>query len=109
MFDISPEKLLVLIVVGLIVLGPDRLPSLARDAARLLRTLRDLSRTTRQQLTDELGPELSALDLGALNPRTALDRLLADDPSDTEPLDPKMSAPLPSSLDLEPPIDPEAT
>ena len=77
MFNVGPMELLVLAIVGLIVLGPDKLPGLARDAARMLRTLRDLATGARQQLRDELGPEFADVDLRNLNPRTAL-RILTE-------------------------------
>lgn len=72
MFNIGPFELMVLAIVGLIVLGPDKLPELARDAARLLRSLRDMATGARAQLRDELGPEFSDLDLRNLNPKTAI-------------------------------------
>ena len=75
----GPMEFLVLAVVGLIVLGPDRLPGLARDAARMIKTLRDLSTGARTQLREELGPEFADLDLRSLNPRTALQRMLLGD------------------------------
>src|ERR1700709_340387 len=91
MFNIGPLELVVLAVVGLIVLGPDRLPGLARDAARMIRTLRDLATGARQQLRDELGPEFADVDLRTLNPRTALQRaVLGDDfAADLRKLDPR--------------------
>ncbi len=61
MFDIGPMDLMVLAVVGILVFGPDRLPGIARDAVRMIRTLRQLLLGTRSQLRDELGPELAAL------------------------------------------------
>lgn len=82
MFNIGPMELGVLALVGLIVLGPERLPGLARDAARMLKSLRDMATGARTQLRDELGPELANLDLDALkelralNPRTAISRAL---------------------------------
>jgi sec-independent protein translocase protein TatB len=87
MFNIGPMELLVLAIVGLIVLGPDKLPNLARDAAKMLRTLRDLATGARQQLRDELGPEFADVDLRSLNPRTALRDMVFgdDDPSDYHP------------------------
>jgi sec-independent protein translocase protein TatB len=79
-FNVGPMELLVLAIVGLIVLGPDRLPDLARDAARLLRSLREMATGARQQLREELGPEFADIDLRNLNPRTAVQRaLLGDD------------------------------
>ncbi len=86
MFNIGPFELMVLAIVGIVVVGPDRLPALARDAARMLRTLRDLATGARQQLRDELGPEFSDVDLRNLNPRTALTRAVFGDEEDLESL-----------------------
>jgi sec-independent protein translocase protein TatB len=85
-FNIGPMELVVLAVVGLIVLGPDRLPTLARDAARMIRTLREMATGARSQLREELGPEFADLDLRSLNPRTAIQRaLLGEDDEDAKP------------------------
>lgn len=90
MFQIGPMEVLVLAVVGLIVLGPDRLPELARDAARMLRQLRDMATGARQQLRDELGPEFADVDLRNLNPRTAVQRaVFGDDVPDLRKYDPR--------------------
>jgi sec-independent protein translocase protein TatB len=78
-FNIGPFELIVLAIIGLIVLGPDRLPDLARDAARMLRSLRDMATGARQQLRDELGPEFADVDLRNLNPRTAVQRAVFGD------------------------------
>src|SRR3954467_9849779 len=72
-------EFIVLALVGIVVLGPDRLPQFARDAARMLRTLRDLATGARQQLTEELGPEFADIDLRTLNPRTAVQRAVFGD------------------------------
>ena len=80
MFNVGPMEFVVLALVAVIVLGPDRLPQFARDAANLLRTLRELATGARTQLRDELGPEFADLDLRNLNPRTAIQRaILGDD------------------------------
>ena len=89
MFNVGPLELVVLGVVGLIILGPDRLPGLARDAARMLRTLRDLAQGARTQLRDELGPEFAELDLRNLNPRTAIQRAVLGDDVDLRSLNPR--------------------
>lgn len=87
MFNVGPLELMVLALVGLIVIGPDKLPGLARDAARMLRTLRDMATGARSQLREELGPEFADVDLRSLNPRTAIQRALLgdDDLSDLNP------------------------
>jgi sec-independent protein translocase protein TatB len=89
-FNIGPLELMVLAVVGLVVLGPDRLPGLARDAARLLRSLRDMATGARQQLREELGPEFADVDLRNLNPRTAVQRaVFGDEMPDFSKYDPR--------------------
>ena len=82
MFNIGPLELMVLAIVGLIVLGPDRLPDLAKDAARMIKTLRELANGARTQLRDELGPEFADVDLRSLNPRTVIQRALLGDDDD---------------------------
>jgi len=89
-FNIGPFELIVLAIVGLIVLGPDRLPNLARDAARMLRTLREMATGARQQLRDELGPEFADVDLRSLDPRTAVQRaVFGDEVPDLKKYDPR--------------------
>jgi sec-independent protein translocase protein TatB len=82
-FDIGPSHLMVLAIVGVLVLGPEKLPSLARDAARMLRSLRELAAGARVQLEDGFGPdlgrELASLDPRKLNPKAFLhDTILGD-------------------------------
>jgi sec-independent protein translocase protein TatB len=90
MFNVGPLELMVLAIVGLIVLGPDRLPSLARDAARMLRNLREMATGARQQLREELGPEFADVDLRTLNPRTAVQRaIFGDEVPDLSKYDPR--------------------
>ena len=90
MFNIGPMELIVLAVVGLIVLGPDRLPDLVKDAARMIRTLRDMATGARTQLRDELGPEFADVDLRNLNPRTAISRaLLGEDAEKFQSFNPR--------------------
>jgi sec-independent protein translocase protein TatB len=90
MFNIGPLEFMVLAIVGLVVLGPDRLPGLARDAARMLRSLREMATGARQQLREELGPEFADVDLRTLNPRTAVQRaVFGDDLPDLSKYDPR--------------------
>lgn len=88
MFNIGPLEMVVLAAVALILFGPDKLPQLAKDAARMLRTLRDLAQGARTQLNNELGPEFTNFDLNSLNPRTALRNALLGD-EDFSSLNPK--------------------
>lgn len=101
-FNLGPFEIGVLIIVALVVFGPDRLPTLARDAARMIKTLRDLAQGARTQLRDELGPELGNIDLASLNPRTALRRALLDD----DEAEPPSAAPRAAVAEPEPPAAP---
>jgi sec-independent protein translocase protein TatB len=89
MFNLGPMELLVLAIVGLVVIGPEKLPGLARDAANMLRTLRELATGARQQLKDELGPEFADVDLRTLNPRTAVSKYVFGDEVDFSKLNPR--------------------
>jgi sec-independent protein translocase protein TatB len=87
-FDLSPGTVLVLVIIGILVVGPDRLPNLANDAARLLRTLREMANGAREQLRDELGPEFTHVDLCSLTPRAVIQRATFGDELDLRKLDP---------------------
>jgi sec-independent protein translocase protein TatB len=75
-------EIALLIVVALLVFGPDKLPSIARDAAGMLRQLRSLARGARTQLKSELGPEFADFDFDSLNPKTFVRKHLLDDSED---------------------------
>jgi sec-independent protein translocase protein TatB len=98
-FNVGPLELMVLAIVGLVVLGPDRLPGLARDAARMIRSLRDLATGAREQLRDELGPEFADMDLRNLNPRTALQRVVLGEDVDWAKYDPRRFDPRAAARD----------
>jgi sec-independent protein translocase protein TatB len=79
-------EMLLLIVVGLFVFGPEKLPTIARDAGKVIRQFRDTAKAMRDDLQAELGPELAELDLKSLHPRTLLEKhLLGDDDEQAAP------------------------
>ena len=67
-----------LAVVALLVLGPDKLPKFAADAARFIHQMRKMANTARDDVRRELGPELQGISLEDLNPRTALRKHVMD-------------------------------
>lgn len=83
-FDIGLGELIGIAIVALIVLGPEKLPRYAADAAKMLRTVRKLASDARSEVTKELGPELSSL--GDLNPRSLVRKHLLE-PVDLDNLD----------------------
>jgi sec-independent protein translocase protein TatB len=72
-------EIIVLLLIGLFVFGPDRLPKAARDAARLLRQLRQMATGVRNDIRSELGPELADLDIRTLHPKTFIRKHLLED------------------------------
>lgn len=54
MFDIGFSELLLVLVIGLVVLGPERLPVAVRTVAGWIRTLRSLAATVQNELAQEL-------------------------------------------------------
>jgi sec-independent protein translocase protein TatB len=78
-FDIGPGEFLVLLVLAVILFGPERLPELARKAARVIRYVRTMADNAQRQLKDELGPDFSDLDVRDLNPKTFVRKHLLDE------------------------------
>ncbi|WJV54146.1 Sec-independent protein translocase protein TatB [Pectobacteriaceae bacterium CE90] len=54
MFDIGFSELLLVMIIGLVVLGPERLPIAVRTVAGWIRTLRSLASTVQNELSQEL-------------------------------------------------------
>jgi sec-independent protein translocase protein TatB len=59
--DLSVEKLLVLALIGLFVLGPERLPAAVTWLSRTTRRVRDFADDAGRSLQRELGPEVDQL------------------------------------------------
>ena len=105
------SELVVLAVIGLIVLGPERLPKAAADAARMLRQLRAMARTASADLKAELGPEMADLDLASMHPRRMVKSMLLDDEADSAGAATPVGRPgqVPLQPDEKPPYDADAT
>lgn len=69
MFDINSGEFLILVVVALVVLGPERLPQYAQQLGRLVREARGFAVRAREQVRNEMGEEFDDVDWKALDPR----------------------------------------
>ena len=78
MFGISFPELMIIAFVAVVMFGPERMPELAKSAARLIKNLRQMAAKTQDDLRRELGPEFADLRLTDLNPRTAIRRHVLD-------------------------------
>lgn len=90
MFNIGWGEFLVLVVGGLFILGPERLPAAAAWLGRTIRQVREYATGAREQLRSELGPEFDELrqpleDLRGLRGfrSRGLDHLLGDSDGET--------------------------
>ena len=77
MFDISPFKLVALIVLAVIIFGPDKLPKLVADAMGIIRKIREFSDSAKEDIRKELGPEFKDFEFEDLNPKTFVRKQLA--------------------------------
>lgn len=78
MFGIDGGEFVVLALVALFLLGPERLPGLAKQAARALHDVRRWAERTREDIGRELGPEFENFDLADLNPKKFVQKHLLD-------------------------------
>jgi len=95
--DIGIGEILVLLVVGLLLLGPDRLPRYAAQVGRLLRQVRTLAEGARTQLVESAGVDPDSLrdlsSLADLHPRRLATSLLSDVPGVAAPAAPGSASP----------------
>lgn len=58
MLNVGPFELLVVLAVALIVVGPERLPELARSVGRVLRQFRDVQDEVRNMVSSEVNDDM---------------------------------------------------
>jgi len=69
MFGLTFDKLLIIGILAVILLGPDRLPKLASQFAQLVRTLRGFADGAKTRMREEMGDEFDDVDWKKLDPR----------------------------------------
>jgi sec-independent protein translocase protein TatB len=62
----------------MILIGPDRMPSVAADAARLLVKLKNMAQTATNELKENLGPGYEDLQVKDLNPKAFIKKHMGD-------------------------------
>ncbi|KAB2974610.1 Sec-independent protein translocase subunit TatB [Streptomyces sp. SS1-1] len=74
--DIGPLELVTLIVLAVLVFGPDKLPKVIQDVTRTIRKIREFSESAKQDIRKELGPEFKDFEFEDLNPKTFIRKQL---------------------------------
>lgn len=81
MFGMGWPEIMVIVIVAVLIFGPDKLPDLARQAGRFLRTARQMADNAKTDLVREMGDDfagLKDLDLRNLDPREIVRRNIVE-------------------------------
>lgn len=68
-FGLTFEKLLLIGLIAVLIIGPERLPRAAESFARMVRRTGEYLRDTKSKMRQEMGPELDDVDWRKLDPR----------------------------------------
>ena len=117
MFGLSGEKLLILGLIAVFILGPDRLPHYAQQLAKFAKSLKRMADGAKDQLSNEIGEELDwkKLDPRQYDPRRIIREALAEEanavatPNATILNQPKVQAQQKLVAGEQAPFDAEAT
>ncbi|MGW2742525.1 sec-independent translocase [Streptomyces sp. NPDC001450] len=77
--DIGPLELVTIIVLAVLVFGPDKLPKVIQDVTRTVRKIREFSESAKHDIRAELGPEFKDFEFEDLNPKTFIRKQLDND------------------------------
>jgi sec-independent protein translocase protein TatB len=77
-FDIGAGEVLGLAILGMMLVGPERLPKLAVEAAQWVKKIRGLATTATAELRENLGPGFEDLQPKDLNPKTFMKKQVAE-------------------------------
>jgi len=97
-FGLTFDKLLIIGLIAVFLLGPERLPYYASQLARLVRSLRDMASGAKDRMRDEMGPDFDEIDWKKLDPRQydprriIRDALLEDEPPPVKVRPPRSAA-----------------
>ena len=103
MFDFGAGEIAGLVVLALILVGPERMPRVAGDLARMIRKVRAMTNTATAEIRENLGPVFEDLSPSDLNPKTFIKRHVAsvlEEDEEKEKLNSTESA-------IKPQIDPD--
>src|SRR3954447_22104135 len=82
MFGINGWEFIILALIALVVIGPDKLPRFVSDAGKMIRQVRRMARDAQAEVREQLGPEFADIDMSDLNPKRFVSKHLLDDSLD---------------------------
>lgn len=102
MTNLNAGELLIIIVLAVLVIGPNNLPRFAEQLARFVKQAKAFVKQTTGDLQQELGADdldLSQFDLRQYDPRRIVKEALLDDtPARLSPTSPAAAVPLPQAV-----------
>ncbi len=113
MFGINTPELIIIAIVAVLVIGPQRLPEYVEKLKNLIREVRRMAAGARETIKDEAGLDLDEIDWKKLDPRQydprriIRDALMDDDETPVKPVSPAgpaaavLGTAAPESLSLE--------
>ena len=85
-FDFGAGEIFGLAILAVILVGPERLPNLAVDAAKLIKKIRAMANTATSELRENLGPGFEDLNVTDLTPKKLAKKVLGDALEETKPI-----------------------
>ncbi|MBW5486192.1 sec-independent translocase [Streptomyces bambusae] len=76
--DIGALELVTIVVLGILIFGPEKLPKVIQDIAGVVRKIRAFSDSAKQDIRSELGPEFKDFEFEDLNPKTFIRKQLSE-------------------------------
>jgi sec-independent protein translocase protein TatB len=108
-FGVGLPELMVIIVVTLVVFGPDRLPEFARQAGRFVRQVKQFTDNARDDIRAELGPDFADFEITDLDPRNAMRKYVASVMDEDDAAAARRPGLRPLEAGERPPYDSDAT
>lgn len=69
MFGINGSELIILAILAVVILGPERLPEYAAQLGRFVKQLKTMAAGAKEQLREEVGDDIVDMDWRKLDPR----------------------------------------
>ncbi|MFD9358507.1 sec-independent translocase [Streptomyces sp. NPDC060031] len=76
--DIGALEVVTIVVLAILIFGPDKLPKVIQDVTGFIRKVRAFSDSAKQDIRSELGPEFKDFEFEDLNPKNYLRKQLAE-------------------------------
>ncbi len=82
--DIGPLELVTLVIMAIVIFGPDKLPKLIQDTMGFIRKIRSFADSAKEDIRSELGPDFKDFEFEDLHPKTFVRKQLMG--GDEDPL-----------------------